>query len=124
MSETLAKAENKMAETRGDKVICSVAALVPNSGVAALVGGIPIALFYIPSEKPSVFALENRDPFSTASVLSRGIVGDKNGELVVASPIYKQHFSLATGKCLEDPSVQIAVFNVAICGDDVVLTGI
>ena len=112
-----------MAEIRGGKVICRAAALVPNSGVAALVGDMPMALFYLPGEEPNVFALDNFDPFSDASVLSRGIVGDKNGELVVASPIYKQHFSLATGKCLEDPSVQVAVFDVAIRGDDVVLSG-
>jgi nitrite reductase/ring-hydroxylating ferredoxin subunit len=32
----------------------------------------------------------------------RGIIGDLQGERVIASPIYKQHFSLATGRCLED----------------------
>lgn len=113
-----------MTEIESGKVICSVAALVPNSGVAALVGDIPVALFYLPGEEPNVYAVDNLDPFSDANVLSRGIVGEKKGELVVASPIYKQHFSLATGQCLEDPSVQIAVFDVAIRGDDVVLSGI
>lgn len=34
--------------------------------------------------------------------MSRGIIGDLQGERVIASPIYKQHFSLATGRCLED----------------------
>jgi len=112
-----------MTKVSDGKVICGVAALVPNSGVAALVDDVSMALFYLPGEEPNVYAVANLDPFSGASVLSRGIVGDKNGELVVASPIYKQHFSLATGQCLEDPSVQIAVFDVMIRGDAVVLSG-
>ena len=112
-----------MTEVSDGEVICSVAALVPNSGVAALVDDVSMALFYLPGEEPNVEAVANLDPFSAASVLSRGIVGDKNGELVVASPIYKQHFSLVTGQCLEDPSVQIAVFDVMIRGDAVVLSG-
>ena len=41
-----------------------------------------------------VYALDNFDPHSGANVLSRGIVGDLSGELVVASPVYKHHFSL------------------------------
>ena len=115
--------EKRMTQVSDGKVICGVAALVPNSGVAALVDDVSMALFYLPGEEPNVYAVANLDPFSAVSVLSRGIVGDKNGELVVASPIYKQHFSLATGQCLEDPSVQIAVFDVMIRGDAVVLSG-
>jgi nitrite reductase (NADH) small subunit len=47
-------------------------------------------------------------------VLSRGIVGDLKGELVVASPVYKQHFALATGICVEDPAVTVAVFPARV----------
>ena len=57
----------------------------------------------------AVFALDNRDPASGANVLSRGIVGDVRGELVVASPLYKHHYNLATGRCLEDPDLPVAV---------------
>ena len=42
--------------------------------------------------------------------MSRGILGDLQGERVVASPIYKQHFSLATGRCLEDKDQKLLVF--------------
>ena len=69
----------------------------------------------------SVFALDNFDPFSGANVLSRGIVGSLNGELVVASPIYKQHFALETGRCLEDESQSITAYNVKLDGDTVML---
>jgi hypothetical protein len=48
--------------------------------------------------------------FSQAFVMSRGIIGDLQGERVVASPIYKQHFSLATGRCLEDKDQKLLVF--------------
>ncbi len=57
-----------------------------------------------------VYALSNQDPFSKAFVMSRGIIGDLQGERVVASPIYKQHFSLATGRCLEDKDQKLLVF--------------
>ena len=54
--------------------------------------------------------LSNKDPFSQANVMSRGIIGDLQGERVIASPIYKQHFSLATGRCLEDKDQKLAVY--------------
>lgn len=82
--------------------ICSVQDLVPNSGVAALVNEQQIALFYVPSKTPAIYAIGNYDPIGGAQVLSRGIVGDVAGELVVASPLYKQHFRLNDGSCIED----------------------
>ena len=66
-------------------------------------------------------ALANRDPIGKANVLSRGIVGDINGELVVASPLYKQHFSLATGTCLEDKRVQLKTYRVRLDGGNVMI---
>lgn len=83
---------------------------MPNTGVCALVGGRQVAVFRL--DDGSVYAIDNFDPFSRASVLSRGIVGDLKGELVVASPVYKQHFSLLSGQCLEDPNVKIPVYRV------------
>jgi nitrite reductase (NADH) small subunit len=54
------------------------------------------------------------DPFSGASVLSRGIVGDREGRPTVASPIYKQVFELATGICLDDPSVSVPTYPARV----------
>ena len=99
--------------------VCRLNEIVPNTGVCALVGGRQIAVFRLDDD--SVYAIDNHDPFSRANVLSRGIVGDLKGELVVASPVYKQHFSLATGQCLEDPDVRLAVFPVRIEGDAVLV---
>jgi nitrite reductase/ring-hydroxylating ferredoxin subunit len=58
--------------------------------------------------------LSNKDPFSQANVMARGIIGDLQGERVIASPIYKQHFSLATGRCLEDKDQKLLVFQLKL----------
>ena len=97
--------------------VCRLDDIVPNTGVCALVAGRQVSVFRLDDD--SVHAIENLDPFSQANVLSRGIVGDLKGELVVASPVYKQHFSLATGQCLEDPAVRVAVFPAWVEGDTV-----
>jgi nitrite reductase (NADH) small subunit len=39
-------------------------------------------------------------------------VGDRGGEPVVASPIYKQSFSLLTGQCLDEQDKVVAVYQV------------
>jgi NAD(P)H-dependent nitrite reductase small subunit len=101
--------------------VCRLEDIVPNTGVCALVDGRQVAVFRLNDN--SVYAIDNRDPFSRANVLSRGIVGDLKGELVVASPVYKQHFSLATGQCLEEPGVCVAVFPARIEGDTVLVQG-
>jgi NAD(P)H-dependent nitrite reductase small subunit len=102
--------------------ICRLDEIVPDTGVAALVGGEQVAVFRIDQ---NVYAIGNRDPFSGANVLARGIVGDLKGELVVASPVYKQHFSLVTGLCIEDPSVSVPVYRARVEGGEIqiLLTG-
>jgi len=92
--------------------VCRLDDIVPDEGVAALVDGEQVAIFRLDDD--SVHAVGNFDPFSHANVLSRGIVGDLNGELVVASPVYKQHFSLRTGRCVEDEIVRIPVYHARI----------
>jgi nitrite reductase (NADH) small subunit len=92
--------------------VCALDDIVPNAGVAALVDGEQVALFRL--DDGSVHAVGNRDPFSGANVLSRGIVGDLKGELVVASPVYKQHFELLTGRCVEDAAVRIPVYRARV----------
>jgi len=92
--------------------VCPLEEIVPNAGVAALVDGEQVAVFRLDDD--SVHAIGNRDPFSRANVLSRGIVGDLKGELVVASPVYKQHFSLRTGRCVEDAAARIPVYAARV----------
>jgi len=103
------------------KVICSLDDLIPNAGMCALHNNEQVALFYLPGHDEEIFALCNFDPFSEANVIARGIVGSVGEQLVVASPIYKQHFSLKTGVCLEDESVKLKTFDVALLDGQVVI---
>ena len=79
--------------------VCAAAAVPAEQGVAALLpDGQQVAVFR--THDGTLHALSNVDPFSTAAVLARGIVGDVGGVAVVASPMHKQHFELATGRCV------------------------
>ncbi len=98
--------------------VCALDEILPDSGVCALVGGRQVAIFRTTS---GVHAIDNADPIGGANVLSRGIVGDIGGELVVASPLYKQHFNLATGRCLENPDVAVATHRVRVSGGRVLV---
>ena len=97
--------------SRHEVAVCRLEDIVPDTGVCALLGDEQVAVFRI---EDRVYAVGNHDPFSGANVLSRGIVGDLKGELVVASPVYKQHFSLASGRCIEDGAVQIPVYAARV----------
>lgn len=79
--------------------VCALADLVPERGAAALVDGEQVAVFRLLDG--TVRAVSQRDPFSGANVMSRGIVGTRQGEPTVAAPMYKQVFSLNTGACLD-----------------------
>ena len=89
--------------------VCGLDEIVPNTGVCALIGSEQVAIV---RTEESVYAIGNFDPFSRAFVMSRGIVGDKNGTPKIASPIYKQSFDLRTGQCLDDPSIAVETFVV------------
>ncbi|MFL1454641.1 nitrite reductase small subunit NirD [Marinobacter sp. GN3S48] len=106
------------ARTRWDAV-CKVEDLVPESGVAVWTEDGPVAVFYLPHRLPALFAVSHTDPFSGSNVLARGITGDIKGEPVVASPLYKQHFSLITGQCLEDETVAVKTYPVLLDGDQI-----
>ncbi len=95
--------------------VCRVDEIVPNTGVCAKVGGDQVAVFrVVGADGEQVYALANRDPKSGANVLSRGLIGDLQDELVVASPVYKQHYNLQTGRCLEDEALNVDVFTVRV----------
>lgn len=97
--------------------VCDYADLLPERGVAALVTGHQVAVFR--TFDGVLHAIDNRDPFSGAFVLSRGIVGSRGDVPTVASPIFKQVFDLRTGDCLTDPDVTVGVHE-ARCVDGVV----
>lgn len=95
------------------KMVCSLDDLQPDSGVCALVEGQQVAIFFLVKEQVA-YAIHNYDPIGKANVLSRGMIGDIKGEPMVASPLYKQHFSLRTGICLEDESIVVPTYPIRI----------
>jgi nitrite reductase (NADH) small subunit len=99
-------------ESFGWITVCALEDLLLCIGARALLGDRQIALFRIADS--TVYAIGAYDPCSDAAVLSRGIVGDIKGEPVVASPIYKHHYSLKTGRCLEKPSLGVPVYRVRV----------
>ena len=97
--------------------VCTMRQLVPERGVAVLVGGAQVALFRVNgSEGDFVYAVGHRDPFSGANVIARGIVGSVGDRDTVASPMYKQVFDLATGECLTEPGVRLPVHRTWVAG--------
>ncbi|GAB3602101.1 nitrite reductase small subunit NirD [Microbacterium aureliae] len=102
--------------------ICAVTDLEVERGRAALLGDIQVALFLLADGR--VHAVANQDPYSGAHVISRGIVGTRQGAPTVASPMYKQVFDLRTGTCLDaqgkDP-VALRTWPVALADGDVLI---
>jgi nitrite reductase (NADH) small subunit len=91
--------------------VCDLSLLVPGRGVAALLpDGRQVALFRDRSDR--LYAVDNRDPFTGAAVLSRGLTGTCQGRPFVASPLLKQRFDLVTGECLDDASVRVTAYEV------------
>lgn len=92
--------------------VCAYDELLPERGVCALLGSVQVAVFRC--HDGALHAIGNRDPFTGAYVLSRGIVGSRGSVPTVASPLHKQVFDLATGVCLDDPAVRVPVFGVRV----------
>ncbi|MGV3591551.1 MAG: nitrite reductase small subunit NirD [Gammaproteobacteria bacterium] len=99
--------------------VCTEDDLVVGSGVCALLEAEgrseQVALFRETRTGP-VYAISNHDPIGDANVLSRGIIGSLGNRIVVASPLYKQHFCLESGQCLEDPNVSVKAWPARVVG--------
>jgi nitrite reductase (NADH) small subunit len=91
--------------------VCDLSLLTPGRGVAALLpDGRQVAVFR--DRAGRTYAVDNRDPFSGAAVLSRGLIGTHQGRPFVASPLLKQRFDLESGRCLDDETVGVGVYEV------------
>ncbi|MBI0300297.1 nitrite reductase small subunit NirD [Streptomyces sp. PRKS01-29] len=89
--------------------VCELTDLTPGRGVAALLpDGAQVAVFLDRSGR--AYAIANRDPFTGAYVLSRGLLGSAGGRPFVASPLLKQRFDLETGRCLDDETVTVQAY--------------
>ena len=111
-------AVSKPSDSENWMTVCPLDELIDNVGICALVGDDQIAIFRL-SGSDKLYAINNHDPFSNANVLSRGMCGDLKEQPVVASPIYKQHFNLSTGLCLEDDTVKLSVYPVRVVDGNV-----
>ena len=100
--------------------ICQFHDLTPNTGICALFEKEQVAIFYC-KRTEQLYAVNNFDPIANASVLSRGIMASLHGEMYVASPLYKQHFNLQTGECLEAPEHQLKTYSVRRNNDQIQL---
>ncbi|WP_374207694.1 nitrite reductase small subunit NirD [Streptomyces sp. XM4193] len=98
-----------MVEVRFDVAwtqVCALARLIPGRGRAALLpDGRQIAVFL--DRTGRVYAIGNRDPFTGAQVLARGLLGSAQGRPFVASPLLKQRFDLTDGHCLDEPGTRV-----------------
>ncbi len=102
--------------------ICKTDDIPPNSGRAALFNGQQIAIFRThKNNKNRFYAVGNYCPFANVNAISRGIIGSIGEAVVVASPLYKQHFCLVSGRCIEDAEHRLDIWQVRVLGDTVQL---
>lgn len=100
--------------------VCSLSDLPTERGAAALVGGRQVAIFRLVGDE--LAAICQRDPYSGAYVMARGIVGSAGGVPTVASPMYKHVFDLRTGECVEAHGAEsrtVRVYPVRVVDGDV-----
>ncbi len=110
----------RTARPAGAETVCNLSRLTINRGVCALVHGQAVAVFLLTDG--TVRAVGNLDPCSGASIMSRGLIGDVLGEPTVASPMYKQRFSLLDGRCFDMDDVRLRIHPAGITGDTVWVT--
>ena len=96
--------------------ICAIEDIPTMTGVCALHQKKQIAIFNLSSigENSQLNAIDNFDPIGKANVLSRGIVAEIDGRQTVSSPLFKQHYCLATGECLQDHAIKVDVYPVRL----------
>ena len=94
--------------------VCTIDDILPNTGICALVNNRHVAVFHVMADTQQMYAIDNFDPNAGASVLSRGLVGNLGERIVVASPIYKHHFDLQSGECLEAPENSVCAYPVRV----------
>ncbi|WP_371877011.1 nitrite reductase small subunit NirD [Microbulbifer sp. 2205BS26-8] len=113
--------------------ICQRSDLIRDSGVCALWENMStykerkactlskksIALFFLPGQAQQLYAIDNWDPIAQAGIIARGILAEVEGELTIASPLFKHHFRLADGLCVENSSIQLATYPLTFFGNTV-----
>jgi nitrite reductase (NADH) large subunit len=78
-------------------------------------GKVQLAVFNF-SSRGEWYATQNMCPHRQDMVLSRGIIGDHQGQPKVACPLHKKTFALDTGECLSGDEYKIGTFAVQVSG--------
>ncbi|PIJ71407.1 nitrite reductase large subunit [Erwinia sp. OLTSP20] len=104
----------------GWHTLCDLDNIPPQAGIGARLAGERIALFRL---NDRVYALDDIEPGSHASVISRGIIGDADGEPIVISPLYKQRFRLKDGRGVDDPNCLLRRWPVQVVNGKVQVSG-
>jgi nitrite reductase (NADH) small subunit len=84
-----------------------------DGGAAVLYHGRQFAVFHF-TDRAEWYATQNLCPHKMEMALSRGLIGDSDGEPKVSCPFHKKNFSLETGKCMNDDNYQIDVYPVKL----------
>ncbi|MDN4162530.1 nitrite reductase small subunit NirD [Nocardioides abyssi] len=96
--------------------VCALDELEVERAATALVHGQAVAIFRLADDR--VYALGNHDPFARAADvgkgIAKGIVGRRGDVPFVASPAHKHAFDLRTGRCLDDPTAAVPVYDVKV----------
>jgi nitrite reductase (NADH) small subunit len=97
--------------------VCPFHRLPLERAVCVLVAGEQVAL--VRTREDHLYAVDNLDPVSGAMVMSRGIVGSRGDLDVLISPMHKQAYDLATGRCLDLPDAWLGTHDVRVVDGDV-----
>ncbi len=60
------------------------------------------------------YATQNTCPHRLEKALSRGLMGDAEGEAKIACPFHKKSFSLETGACMSGDEYQLKTYPIKI----------
>ncbi|MFK7899351.1 MAG: nitrite reductase small subunit NirD [Cyclobacteriaceae bacterium] len=102
--------------------VAPTGAFPKNGGACVKYKDLQIAVFNF-DRMGEWYACQNLSPEKKENVLSRGMIGDENGEPKVACPLHKKTFSLLTGENLNGDLDPIAIYPVKI-EDNYVFIGV
>lgn len=103
--------ELKMKNTLTWKKVANIDDIPENGSACVVIEGYQIAIFNL-NNKKDWYATQNLCPHRNQYVLSRGFIGDKNGEPMISCPLHKNSYSLKDGKVLSDKDYSIQLFNI------------